>query len=196
MSTGPRSGRARSRSPLLRPSGPAPATPAAPAAHTGAELRSLLGLVAAARPTVRTVTVGHGRDPASEAAALAFAEAWQARGGEVQALVDWPDAAASWLRAARRLTTGTPDAWVVAGGPLGWAQLSRRLRHSTDWTPRRTFGFASLGDILAVELAGAETLRGMSGATPDGGTWRVGGELISYHPADPAPPRRYDDFQE
>ncbi|MBC3840863.1 hypothetical protein GXW82_12980 [Streptacidiphilus sp. 4-A2] len=193
MNPGRLPGPSRPRSPLLRPSGPAPA---APAAHTGAELRALLRLVAAARPVVRTVTVGHGRDPASEAAALAFAEAWQSRGGQVQALVDWPETAASWLRPARRLTAGAPDAWVVAAGPLGWAQLSRRLRHSTDWTPQRTFGFAMLGDIAVVELAGAGTLRGMSGATPDGGTWRVGGELISYHPADPAPPRRGDGPQE
>lgn len=193
MNPGHPSEASRRRSPLLRP--PVP-DPPAPAAHTGAELRALLRLVAAARPTVRTVTVGHGRDPVFEAAALAFAEAWQARGGEVQALVDWPDTAASWLRSARRLTAGAPDAWVVAGSPLGWAQLSRRLRHSTDWTPQRTFGFAPLGDIAVVELAGVGTLRGMSGATPDGGTWSVGGELISYQPADPTPPRRCNGFQE
>ncbi|WP_406324622.1 hypothetical protein [Streptomyces sp. NBC_01637] len=58
-------------------------------------------------------------------------------------MVDWPESAASWLRPATRLTSETPDAWVVAAAPLGFAQLARRLRRSTDWAPDRTVAFAS-----------------------------------------------------
>ncbi|MFD0279870.1 hypothetical protein ACFVHB_39085 [Kitasatospora sp. NPDC127111] len=170
---------ARTRSPLgPRPDGLAPS----PAPHTDAELAALLGLLTAPRARIRTIVAGHGRDAASTAAATAFADAWRERGGVVLAVVDWPEDAASWLRPARRFTAVAPDAWVVAAGPRGWARMGRRLRHSTDWDPARTFGFASTGTVTAVELAGATTLQGMRGATSDGGTWEIGGELITFHP--------------
>jgi hypothetical protein len=144
-----------------------------PQPHTGAELAALLGLLGAARPRVHAVAVGHSRDAASRAAAGAFVTAWRAAGGTVAAVVDWPERAASWLRAARRLTGPAPDAWVVAAAPAGWAQLSRRLRHSTAWDPARTYGFASLGDARVVAAAGAGTVQGLRGATAEGGTWHV-----------------------
>ncbi|MEU3465668.1 hypothetical protein ABZ721_37745 [Streptomyces sp. NPDC006733] len=139
------SARELARSPLM------PAAQAArfaemppPAPHTEADLRSLLALLTAPAAAVSTVAVGHSRDAASRAAAEAFVAAWQAGGGTVVAVVDWPEQAASWLRPALRLTAQDPDAWVIAAAPLGWAQLSRRLRLSTDWNPRRTYAFPPL----------------------------------------------------
>ncbi|MFB7945943.1 hypothetical protein ACFC6L_13585 [Kitasatospora phosalacinea] len=179
LTEGPRQGRGRSRSPLIRR--PGEHRPAPPPAHTDAELARLVALVAGARPPVETVAVGHGRDEASRAAAHAFAEAWQPAHGTVLAVVDWPEDAASWLRPARRLTTGAPDAWVVTGAAQGWAQLSRRLRHSTDWRPDRTFAFAPLGNPAVVELAGPDTLDGLRGASADGGSWYVDSGLVVHH---------------
>ncbi|MFB6889862.1 hypothetical protein ACFCX4_11170 [Kitasatospora sp. NPDC056327] len=150
---------------------PGPAGPSgAPAPHTEAELDTLLGLV----PRCASVVLGHGRDAASTAAALAFAARWRAGGGTVLDVVDWPEEAASWLRQARRFTAHAPDAWVVAAGPRGWAGMSRRLRRSTDWAPERSFGFASAGGAPARAAAGPGVLDGMRGATPGGGTWQVG----------------------
>jgi hypothetical protein len=133
-----------------------------PEPHTPAELNALLALLAGAR----TVAVGHGRDAASTAAAKDFVRAWEASGGEVLAVVGWPERAASWLRQARRLTQHAPDAWVVAGAEEGWTQMSRRLRESTDWDPERTFGFASIAE--------ADPPAGMRGATREGGIWHAG----------------------
>lgn len=155
---------------------------AALATHTTAELAALLGLLAAARPCVRTLAVGHGRDPASRAAATAAAEAWEAAGGDVLAVVDWPEEAASWLRPARRLTAGAPDAWVVAGAAPGFARLARRLRQSTGWAPDRTYALASLGTSQVVELAGADTVHGLRGASADGGTWQMSRGWITHFP--------------
>ncbi|MER7701463.1 hypothetical protein ABTX81_00975 [Kitasatospora sp. NPDC097605] len=146
------------------------ATPAEP--HTAAELDVLTGLL----PRGASVVIGHGRDGASTAAARAFAARWQADGGTVLDVVDWPEEAASWLRQARRFTAPAPDAWVVAAGPRGWAGMSRRLRQSTSWDPARTVGFASTGSPLAVALAGPGTLDGLRGATADGRTWQIGGD--------------------
>ncbi|MFG2827391.1 hypothetical protein ACGFWI_08010 [Streptomyces sp. NPDC048434] len=145
-----------------------------PAPHTDAELAALLDLLTAPRTRIATVVVGHGRDTASRSAAAAFAEAWRAHGRlPALAVVDWPESAASWLRAANRFTAEEPDAWVVAAAPLGWAQMSRRLRHSTDWDPARTYGFAALGDSRVPALAGPETLQGMRGVAADGSTWTI-----------------------
>ncbi|QZY14133.1 hypothetical protein [Streptomyces decoyicus] len=145
-----------------------------PAPHSDAELAALLALLTAPGTRIATVVVGHSRDAASRSSAAAFAEAWRALGRlPVLAVVDWPESAASWLRAANRFTAEAPDAWVVAAAPLGWAQMSRRLRHSTDWDPARTYGFAALGDSRGPALAGQTTLHGMRGVTADGGIWTV-----------------------
>jgi hypothetical protein len=61
----------------------------------------------------------------------------------------------------------------MAAAPLGFAQLARRLRHSTDWDPARTFAFASLRDSRLPALTGPDTLHGLRGATADGATWHV-----------------------
>ncbi|MEU7853436.1 Ada metal-binding domain-containing protein [Nonomuraea sp. NPDC049141] len=169
------------------------------AGHTAAELAGLLGLLAAARPRVETVVIGHGRDAGPSAEA--FANAWESGArkdaqdggrweggvwdgdmwqGTVLAIVDWPEEAASWLRQARRFAAGPPDAWVVAGAPLGWARMSERLHQSTDWDPGRTFGFASTAQ--AVALAAPGTLEGMRGADTDGTTWRITRNLIHRDP--------------
>ncbi|RVU27901.1 hypothetical protein EOT10_06375 [Streptomyces antnestii] len=145
-----------------------------PAPHTEAELASLISLLTPPGSSgIETVTVGRSRDDASRAAAAAFAAAWKARGGTVLATVTWPESAASWLRPATRLTSGLPDAWVMAAAPLGFARLARRLRHSTDWDPARTYAFASLRDARLPALTGPDILEGLRGATADGGTWEV-----------------------
>ncbi|MEU8827634.1 hypothetical protein [Streptomyces sp. NPDC048636] len=154
-----------------------------PVPHTAAELAAVIRLVTALAPRTGTVAVGHGRDTASRAAAAAFATAWQERGGQLVAVVDWPETAASWLRPARRLTAPAPDAWVVAAAPLGWIRMSRRLRHSTDWDPGRTVAFASLRDSRLPAVAGPGTLHGLRGATADGGSWDIRHRWVTSHPA-------------
>ncbi|MFF5212691.1 hypothetical protein [Streptosporangium sp. NPDC000396] len=173
----------RSRSPLIRRAlGTGTAVPVQPSRPTPAELAALTDLLAEARPRIETITIGHGRDTVFRDAAWAFARSWESAGGNVLAVVDWPEEAASWLRPARRFAAGDPDAWVVTGAALGWAQMSRRLRHSTGWDPRRTYGLACVGDVRVVELAGPGTLDGMCGASADGGVWRIGRGLITYYP--------------
>ena len=162
-------------SPLIPPPDTPPTgEPPAPAPHTEAELTTLLSLLTAPPAHIRTVAIGHSRDEASRAAAIAFTEAWQTvEGACVLTVVDWPEQAASWLRPAQRLTAESPDAWVIAAAGPGWAQLARRLRHSTDWDPSRTFAFASLADPRTTALAGPGTLDGLRGATATGGFWEV-----------------------
>ncbi|MFI0790337.1 hypothetical protein ACH4Q6_32640 [Streptomyces lydicus] len=159
-----------------------------PAPHTPFELTALLSLLTAARPRIGTVVVGHSRDAASRASAAAFVTAWSAAEERtVLATVDWPETAASWLRPATRFAAGEPDAWVVAAAPLGWAQMSRRLRRSTTWDPARTYGFAALGDSRLPALAGAATLQGMRGVTADGGVWTLDRGWLVRHLPPPAP---------
>ncbi|MFF9482737.1 hypothetical protein [Streptomyces sp. NPDC014733] len=162
----------------------------APAGATSAELAAVLALLTeppgVRRSRIDAVVVGHSRDAASVAAARAFAGAWRAAGRQVWASVDWPEEAASWLRFADRLTAPEPDAWVIAAAPPGWAQMSRRLRHSTGWDPARTVGFAALGDSRLATLAGPGTLDGMRGATADGGTWSIDRGWVRTLPGPPA----------
>jgi hypothetical protein len=147
---------------------------AAPEPHTRAELERVLDLVGAAR----TVTIGHGRNPASRAAAEAFALEWERPGRTVLDTVAWPAQAASWRRAALRLTSGNPDVLVVADTPSGWAQVARRLSADHGWDPNRVVGFAGVGRVELVELLGTRTMVGMTGATASGDTWTLGSGLL------------------
>lgn len=169
------------RSPLVGPADREPhREPPRPAPHTTAELTALTGLLTA--PRIRTVVVGHSRDAACAEAAAAFAEEWEARGGTVLAVVDWPETAASWLRAARRMTAQTPDAWVIAAAVPGFVRLAPRLRHSTAWEPSRTYAFGSLCDPRVPALAGPGVLDGLRGASADGGWWEVRDGCITTFP--------------
>ncbi|WP_327713847.1 hypothetical protein OG912_39525 (plasmid) [Streptomyces sp. NBC_00464] len=169
------------RSPRLDPASGGDLAEGSPAPHTGAELDALLRLIPV---TVREVAVGHGRAGVHRAAAEAFVRAWEATGRDVTAVVDWPENAASWLRPAQRFTAGAPGAWVVAGAPLGWAQMSRRLVFSTDWAADRTYAFASLDRPDLAELAGPRVLDGLRGVTAQGGTWWIddGGQSTHWPP--------------
>ncbi|MFE7839528.1 hypothetical protein ACFU53_26775 [Streptomyces sp. NPDC057474] len=153
-----------------------------PAPPTGRELDVLLAMLTNRRPRVGTIVVGHSRDEVCRAAAEAFAAAWQARDGTVLTTVHWPETAASWLRPAIRLTAEEPDAWVIAATVPGFAQLARRLRHSTDWDPGRTYAFAALRDSRLPALAGPQAVHGLRGATADGGTWQVHHAWVTSHP--------------
>ena len=166
-----------------------------PGPHTAAELARLLRMLQAGR--VSSIAIGHGRHPASVAAAHALAAAWTGGPGTVLAVVSWPAAAASWLRPARRLAEARPDAWAIADNPAGCAQLARRLAGQPGWTPARTFGFAGLaspdlitltgtvlsgtvlsGTVLSGMVLSGTVLSGMAGPTPGGGGWRIAGRLL------------------
>jgi hypothetical protein len=121
----------------------------------------------------RRIAVGRGRPAATARAVAAFTRRWEASGGTVLDVVTWPEEAASWLRQATRFAAADPDLWVMAGAPLGWAQMTRRLLWSTPWQPGRTLAFANLGIQHAIELVGAHNLQGLAGATSDGGTWTI-----------------------
>jgi hypothetical protein len=153
-----------------------PAASQPPQPHTAAELDRLIKMLRASR--AETIAVGHGRHTASAGAADALAAAWTAGAGQVLAVVDWPAAAASWLRPAQRLAGSQPDAWILADTPAGCAQLAGRLTGQPGWTPSRAFGFASVAspDLLALTPPGA--LAGMTGATAAGGSWRIGRSLL------------------
>lgn len=160
--------------------------PAEPCRHAEAEVAALAELLAAARPAIAAVSLGHGRQDGCRAAVEALATRWRARGGTVLATVDWPETAASWSRQARRFTSADPDAWVVAGAAAGWAGMSRRLRLGTGWNPARTYGLSCAADPRAMRAAGPGTLEGIRGVDVDGGTWLIGRHLVTHRPPDAA----------
>jgi len=125
----------------------------------------------------RRIAIGHGRHCTSIAEAAAINAAWTGIGGAVEQTVSWPVDAASWLRPARRLVAGAPDAWVIADNPAGWAQLATRLAEHPVWSPKRAFGCAALGNPVLLDLVG-DALTDMTGAAADGGYWRIVGRSL------------------
>jgi len=154
------------------------------------ELATVIGQLE--RLGARIVAVGHGRDPGSRRAAGLFTAAWTAGldadgvHREVADVVDWPHEAASWLKPARRLTATAVDAWVIADTPPGWARMSERLRHSTDWDPRRTVAFSGLDSTGILADVGPDALDGLVGARAAGGLWFVEGPALRRHAPRPS----------
>jgi Periplasmic binding protein len=144
--------------------------------HTAPELSRMVEMLKQAGADY--ITIGHGRHPASVSAARALHAAWTTAGGSALDRVDWPGTAASWLRPARRLTAGDPDAWVLADSIAGCAQVLRRLAQQANWTPARAVGFAGLASDDLVALAAPISLAGMTGPTATGGTWRIGDDHV------------------
>jgi hypothetical protein len=166
-----------------------PRSGTAESAPTAAELNRITEL--ALHRGARRITLGRGRSAPAIAAATAFTSRWQAAGRTVLDVVTWPEEAASWLRQAARFAATDPDLWIMAGTPTGWAQMTRRLLWSTPWQPGRTLAFAALGTSSAIALVGARNLQGLTGATPDGGTWTVShGNIHLANTLDDAPPDR------
>ncbi|MCU1478756.1 MAG: hypothetical protein JWQ64_3449 [Subtercola sp.] len=152
-----------------------------PKPHAAEEIDQMVRLALARG--AETVTIGHSDDPHSAAAAKAFATAWRNQGGFVFDSIEWPDAAASWMREARNLVRFYPDLYVLGGAPAGLAQMIRRLIWSTNWAAASTIGFASAAAPTLHRLAGIQHLDGLTGATANGGTWRIdGAELAQIHP--------------
>jgi hypothetical protein len=157
-----------------------------PASHTAAELAALLHLLRAARAS--TIAIGHGRHPASAAAAQALADAWTET---TQTVPDTARAAGTVPDAARAAgtvpdaaqTAGTvPDAAQTAGTVLAvvsypadaasWLRPARRLaRNQPDaWViADNPAGCAQLARRLAGQpgWAAARTLGFASVATAD-----------------------------
>lgn len=142
-----------------------------------AEVAAMLRLLGPAT----SVVIGSSRDASARAGADTLARVWTDRDGEVFDIVDWPEHAASWLRQARRFTAPAPDAWVVTGRVPGWLQMGRRLAQSTDWTPTRTIATAGLA---SAEVAADRRFDGLRGATDDGGTWQVAGNVLVWQGGD------------
>jgi len=161
-----------------------------PHPHTGTELAAVIGLVRKLCPSPpnATIMIGHSRDPASRAAAQAFAGAWaQHHRTATLPTIDWPETAASWQRQAARMTAHRPDAWVIAAAPLGFMQLARRLSSCPGWAPERVVAFASLHDARLPAITGSTILHGLCGATADGRTWRIRHRAVLIEPAGEAP---------
>lgn len=68
---------------------------------------------------------------------------------------------------------------ALARGAGGLAQMIRRLIWSTNWAAASTIGFASSAALTMHHLAGIHYLDGLTGATANGGTWRIDGAELT-----------------
>jgi sugar phosphate isomerase/epimerase len=150
-------------------------------AATDAELATIIEL--ARNRGAQDIVIGSGRTPHAGATARAIEAAWDRVGGRTLDTITWPETAASWLRHASRFAASHPDLWVMVGPATGWAQMTRRLLWSTDWTPAHTLATAAIGDPRTLALVGLHNLDGLAGASADGTSWLVCGATgaISYH---------------
>ncbi|WML34534.1 hypothetical protein [Clostridium sp. OS1-26] len=144
-----------------------------PSAHTEQELTALINLLQLVRPSIKSIAIGHGRDSMAINAANALSEMWKAKGGFVATQISWAEGSASWFKTSTQFTYCNPDAWVVTGALLGWAQMSRRLQYNTNWNPKRTFGFASVADARLLLYSSADTFEGMRGVLSNGRIWCI-----------------------
>lgn len=93
-----------------------------------------------------SLSIGHGRDDASNAIAKELAESWQliqtwvrVVGGFLIRQVDWPKTAASWLAQAKELNKDRPDAIAIISSASSGIAVLKRLADQKSWSASRTF---------------------------------------------------------
>ncbi len=117
----------------------------------------------------RIANLGARDDDYGEALAESFREPWSDAGGAIGEDVgyeatDFRDPA--YAEAAERITSGDPDAFVIADYPDSFARLAPALAETGRWDPGRAWATAALASPLLGAEVGAAAVDGMRGVTP------------------------------
>jgi branched-chain amino acid transport system substrate-binding protein len=120
----------------------------------------------------KTVNIGARNDSYGEGLSGYFAKAWQAKGGKVGQKVLYDPKQPSYNSEAQKITSGSPDAFVIVDFPETYAKVGPALVRTGKWDPKKSWitdGLASGSLPKDVGAAATEGLRGTAPGTPEKG---------------------------
>jgi ABC-type branched-subunit amino acid transport system substrate-binding protein len=113
----------------------------------------------------KTVNVAARNDFYGTGLADAFPKEWQARGGKVGTKVIYDPEQPSYNSEAAKITSGSPDAYVIVDFPATYAKVGPALVRTGKWDASKTFITDGLSSDSLPKDAGAEATEGMRGTT-------------------------------
>jgi ABC-type branched-subunit amino acid transport system substrate-binding protein len=114
----------------------------------------------------RTVNVGARNDAYGTNLADTFSQAWEEKGGEIGARVDYDTDLPSYDSEADELVGGNPDRWVIIDFPETYAKVGPALVRTGEWDPGRTWSVDGLASSSLPDDVGDEATEGMRGTVP------------------------------
>lgn len=114
----------------------------------------------------KVVNVGARNDAYGTNLADTFSEAWEEKGGEIGARVDYDTDQPSYDSEAGQLVSGNPDAWAIIDFPETYAKVGPALVRTGNWDPARTWSVDGLASSSLPADVGEEATEGMRGTVP------------------------------
>ena len=114
----------------------------------------------------RTVNIGARNDAYGTGLADAFAEEWEARGGEIGARIIYDPNQPSYNSEARTITSGTPAAFVIVDFPETYQKVGPALVRTGNFDPEKAFVTDGLKSSELPQGAGRRATEGMRGTAP------------------------------
>jgi len=114
----------------------------------------------------RRVNLGVEDNSYGKGLADSFTRAWRAKLGLIGQRVTFGARQRSYDDAARQMTAGSPDSWVVFSFVPAYERFSRALVRTGHWDPGKTYGADALALRDLPKLAGADVTEGLRGTAP------------------------------
>ena len=114
----------------------------------------------------RTASIGARDDEYGTGLAESFKDAWEEAGGTVEEAVVYEPDQPTYTSAARQITAGDPDAFVILDYPETFARLGPALQSTGDWDPGKAWGTDGLASRLLPGEVGRDVVGGMRGIVP------------------------------
>lgn len=134
------------------------------------QARELVASVAKAYGAGVKVNVGWRNDDYGNPVSDAFMKLWKEQGGTVGEKVSWDPTSATFDEAARKLASGSPQAWVIFDFPTTFEKMGAALVRTGNWDPKKTFVSAEFRDQTALQKIGDKAINGLRGVAPAAGS--------------------------
>ncbi len=113
----------------------------------------------------KTVNVGARNDFYGSGLADAFPKEWLARGGKVGEKVVYDPKQPSYNSEAQKITSGSPDAFVIVDFPETFAKVGPALVRTGKWDASKAFVTDGLASTDLPSSAGADATEGLRGTS-------------------------------
>jgi ABC-type branched-subunit amino acid transport system substrate-binding protein len=114
----------------------------------------------------KRVSIGASNDAYGKSIARSFGVAWQRKGGRVGSRVSYGPEQRSYGSEAKKIVSGGPAAFVIAGSVTSYQKLGPALVRTGRWDPAKTFVTDGLASNNLPKLAGSDATEGMRGTVP------------------------------
>ncbi len=114
----------------------------------------------------KTVNIGAQNTPYGTGLADTFSSAWEAMGGKVGEKVIYDPEQATFDSEAQKITSGSPDVFVIIDYPDSFVKVGAALARTGNWDPTKAWGTDGLASSDLPGSVGAGVVEGMRGTAP------------------------------